>query len=89
MGLDIDRNLEPTISFFESLLGKDIGKTLMYNHPALLKCSLSKRLIPRRAIMIAKGITFDEKNTKKMCYLTNEKFEVLLKLEKQKQKQKE
>ena len=75
MAYDIETNIEPTIDFFESLLGSEQGLALIKWHPALLGASLSKRLIPRRERMISVGVVFDDMNAKRMCYKTNDQFE--------------
>ena len=71
---DIDRNLEPTICFFEKLLGPEEGLSLIIDNPNVLTSSLSKRLIPRRERMIAAGVSFSKPTARIMCGFSNDKF---------------
>ena len=58
---DIDNNIEPTLKFFEELLGPEDGLSLICSSPSILGGSLNKRFIPRRDRMIASGASFTKK----------------------------
>lgn len=50
LGYDIERNLEPTISFYEEAMGGD-ATSLLCESPALLEYNVRKRLIPRLSLV--------------------------------------
>ena len=72
---DIDNNIEPTIKFFESLLGPEDGLSLICSSPSILGGSLSKRFIPRRERMIDYGVSFTKKTASHMRFLANDNFD--------------
>jgi hypothetical protein len=77
-GADIDKNLEPTISFFESILGAEV-LPLLVKHPVLLNYSLANRLIPRSDRMVKAGMAFDQLHVRRcMCDMTDLDFDAWL-----------
>jgi hypothetical protein len=79
IGLDIKKNLDPTIDFFEGLLGPERARPFLVVKSYLLKNSLANRLIPRRDRMMELGMEIDDEATVyKLCMKTNIQFDAWL-----------
>ena len=78
-GFFINWDLEPTIRFYEDILGPERAVKFIVSNSQMrggvLACNLTGRLIPRCKMMISAGMTLDETNTLNMCHLSNVKFE--------------
>ena len=74
VGLNIESNLEPTIEFFENLIGVYEVKEFLLKDPSFLTRSLEKRLKPRLAEVRKAGIPMDSGTVKRMAFYTEEKW---------------
>jgi hypothetical protein len=75
IGTDLVKNMDPTITFFESLLGPERGLRLLRSNITFIRCSLVNRLIPRRDMINELGIyLFNESMVAVMCTKTDTQF---------------
>ena len=80
----IDSNLDPTIEFFESLVGKEETKDAILTDPTLLGYSLKNRLKPRLLEVEEAGIPIDTGTLRRMGSLTAAKWSASLAFQKKK-----
>ena len=79
VGLDITKNLDPSITFFDDILGPELARPILSRNGRLMMTSLANRLIPRRDKMIEAGIEFNETTVAQLCMNTNVQFDEMLK----------
>merc|ERR1712151_694752 len=71
----IEKNLEPTIQFYEDCIGHDMTCEMILSFPTILGYSLEKRLKPRLEQVQDAGIIVDAGTIQRMAAYTNEKWE--------------
>mmetsp|Transcript_101 Transcript_101/g.119 ORF Transcript_101/g.119 Transcript_101/m.119 type:complete len:98 (+) Transcript_101:1-294(+) len=78
LGNNVEENLEPTLSFYESCLGRDIALLLVSKNPTMLSASLQTRLMPRLEQLQKLGMTVDAETMRRMAVDTIERWEASL-----------
>jgi hypothetical protein len=74
LSYNIESNLEPTIEFFEDLIGVDEAMGVLVKDPSFLSRSLEKRLKPRLAEVREAGIPIDFGTLSRMAKCTEEQW---------------
>jgi hypothetical protein len=72
--LNIDTNLEPTITFYEDCVGSNTARTMISKYPVLLPLSLENRLKPRLEETQEAGIPIDTRTMTRIAMMTEEKW---------------
>jgi hypothetical protein len=69
-GYDINKNLEPTIKFYEGLIGSKAAIQMIANRPRVLGSSLENRLKPRLVECQKAGIPIDTGTIQRIAAFT-------------------
>lgn len=79
LGLSVEKNIQPTMNFYETLVGESLPKQFILGSPSFLGYSLEKRLKPRldgvrsTGLVIGKDVSFHF-----FARSTNDKWEEFL-----------
>ena len=82
--MNIARNLEPTITFYEECVGWDATRTMIVRYPKMVSYILENRLKPRVAEGQEAGIPIDTATLLRMGKNTDEKWSNSLSSQKRK-----
>jgi len=75
LGANVIDNIEPSIAFYEDLLGVDEALAHIQKNFNVLNYSVEKRLVPRRERMESAGLEITEKDLRAITRKTNAQFD--------------
>lgn len=75
LGANVIDNIEPSIAFYEDLLGVDEALAHIQKNFNVLNYSVAKRLVPRRERMESAGLEITEKDLRAITRKTNAQFD--------------